>query len=131
MKPVLPITLTHIASCLFDRSRVDLRVVFKITGGSKQRLDKLLFLWFVFFKICLKNWTVDTNFQVRGSTDKIIQNFRIDSVIYESPRAGCHGKLNLSHVASVILHFKPVVQCSDCTTLLPKNSCYINSSSAL
>ena len=71
------------ASCLFERSMVDRRVVFKITSGSKQsRLDKLLiFLWFVFAKTCLKNWTLDTNFQAKGSTDKIIQNFQTDSVI--------------------------------------------------
>ena len=103
--------------------RVDRRVVFKIMSGSKQtRLDKLLFFWFVFAKIWLKNWTLDTNFQAKGSTDKIIQNFRTDSVIRIAESIVM---AKTSRMWLLILYFKPVVQCSDCTTLLLKNICYI------
>ena len=110
-------------------TRVDRRVVFKITGGSKPtRLDKLLFSWFVFSKICLKNWTLDTKFQVKGSTDKIIQNFRTDSFIRVAESVVT---AKTSRMWLLILYFKPVVQCGDCTTLLLENICYINSSSLM
>ena len=50
---------------------------------------------------------------------------------YTSLRERCHGK-NLLHVASdFIFQTSSVVQCSDCTTLLLKNICYINSSSLM
>ena len=104
-------------------TRVD-RHVFKITSGSKQTsLDKLLFFWFDFAKICLKNWTLDTNFQAKGSTDKIIQNVQTDSVIRVAQSVVT---AKTSHTWLLMVYFKPVVQCSDCTTLLHKNICYIN-----